>query len=262
MIHSLIALFLVPAALAEAPLPEEVLRSIDFKTSSKNEVCENKLEYQAATRHSGLYTVFIQNGTGNPLGFDIEDRWAVSAAPGRNPVRKWNFWFTAPGSAMMLTVQDKAVIVDKNGIATTKDSTSREKSFILFPRRQFPLIRYSKEKNELEVTLSTGEQVIFDSETKKLKSGVFSEVPNKSITVNDENGMKVYFPNSDVKYNGVGVWAEVESDKVVIHKNTRTCTVSRTDFFDTTSKTCVQFPFKVDAQISAYLKKKCGFALE
>ena len=151
--------------------------------------------------------------------------------------------------------------------------------FMFFPRKQLPVLEQFSDK--LEVTLPTGEKVIFNKETKEIISGVFKEGP---LDMSPDKFKRAY---PDLRYRGRGVvlranargqspqLGQYEKDKIdsefgnrgsvdVLIYNATTgerCRRPKTDFWDNHDVSPIEFKFATDEEFEIYLQNHCGFGL-
>lgn len=77
--------------------------------------------------------------------------------------------------------------------------------YTFFPRNVLP--KYNVVDDEIEVTLPTGEKMVFDKNTGKVKESVFKEVPSSNYLVN-KGSSTLRYPDKDLSYQGEGMWIE------------------------------------------------------
>lgn len=132
--------------------------------------------------------------------------------------------------------------------------------FLLFPRRFLP--RVEQLTGTLDVTLPTGEKMIFQSDSKDIVGGVFAD--GKTLG---------QFP--DLKYHGKGILlransldespeiAQEDSSQVIILNGStgQKCARPKTDFWEQVDVAPIEFKFSTDSEFEAYLRTNCGFGL-
>jgi hypothetical protein len=147
--------------------------------------------------------------------------------------------------------------------STGDDTESMRSLFMFFPRKQLPIVEQLT--GTLNVTLSNGEKVIFQKNSKEILEGVWSEgklVPHQ-------------FP--DIKYKGTGILLRANSvgiapqltdeennlDEVIITNGQtgQKCKRPKSDFWEPLNVTPIEFRFPKDEDFDQYLKSKCGFGL-
>jgi hypothetical protein len=142
----------------------------------------------------------------------------------------------------------------------SEDGSNYNSLFMLFPRRFLP--RVEQLTGTLDVTLATGEKMIFQSDSKEIVGGVFTD--GKTLG---------QFP--DLKYVGKGILLRAnsldESPEIaqedipqVLITNGMTgqkCTRPKTDFWEQVDVTPNEFKFSTDSEFETYLKMNCGFGL-
>jgi hypothetical protein len=160
------------------------------------------------------------------------------------------------------------------------DSHSLHSIFMVFPRKQLFLIE--ELTGTLDVTLPTGEKMIFRKDTKEVVGGVFLEGPMDKFE--KERNKRTY---ADLKYQGKGVilranargqmpqQGQYETNKIdleygntgsvdalIINGTTgQRCRRPKIDFWEPIDVSPIEFKFPTDEEFDAYLKKHCGFGL-
>jgi hypothetical protein len=151
--------------------------------------------------------------------------------------------------------------------------------FMVFPRNQLPVLEQLKKT--MEVTLSNGEKMIFDKDSKEIIGGVFQEGPL------DEMAERTKRSYPDLKYVGRGVilrvnargqspqLSEYEKEKIdlefgnkgsaevlIINGTTgQKCRRPKIDFWETLDVAPIEFKFATDEAFEIYLQNNCGFGL-
>lgn len=174
----------------------------------------------------------------------------------------------------------------RQNIAMQIDDTPNEISsqdmhsvFMFFPRKQLPVLEQLD--NTLEVTISTGEKMIFNKDSKEIIGGVFEE---GAVDISSDRTKRQY---PDLKYTGRGVVLRVnargqspqlgEFEKVkidmefgntgsaevlIINGTTgQKCRRPKIDFWDALDVAPIEFKFATDEEFEIYLQNKCGFGL-
>ncbi len=171
---------------------------------------------------------------------------------------------------MMLQIDDSP-----NGTV----SHSMHSIFIFFPRKNmFVVEEFSA---TIEVTLTNGEKMIFQKNSKEIVDGVFTEGP---IDITADRHKRKY---ADLKYQGRGVVLRVnargqspqlgqfENVKIdlehgqkgsaeVLIMNGATgqrCRRPKADFWKPLDVSPIEFKFPTDEEFNLYLEKNCGFGL-
>ncbi len=152
--------------------------------------------------------------------------------------------------------------------------------FMFFPRKVLPLAEFSG--NELVVTLPNEEQMIFNSESKEIIGGVFTEGP---IDYKAKDRFTRHY--ADLSYQGKGIVLRVnargQSPELGQFENTKIdmnygikgsaevlimngatgqrCRRPKSDFWEPIDVSPIQFKFPTDEEFDQYLKAKCGFGL-
>jgi hypothetical protein len=151
--------------------------------------------------------------------------------------------------------------------------------FRLFPRKQFPIVEQLS--GTIDVTLPTGEKMIFRKDSKEIVDGVFQEGP---LDLSSDRFKRQY---ADLRYTGRGVVlranargqspqlgqfekAQIDmefglrgsADVLIINGSTgQRCRRPKIDFWDTIDVSPIEFKFPTDEGFDLYLKKNCGFGL-
>jgi hypothetical protein len=174
----------------------------------------------------------------------------------------------------------------RQNIAMQIDDTPNEKNsqdlhsfFMLFPRKQLPILEQLA--TTMEVTLATGEKIIFNKDSKEIIGGVFQEGP---VDVGTDR-TKRHYP--DLKYSGRGVilranargqspqLGQFEKEKIdmefgnsgstevlIINGTTgERCRRPKIDFWETLDVAPIEFKFATDDEFEIYLQNNCGFGL-
>lgn len=117
------------------------------------------------------------------------------------------------------------------------DSHDMKSAMFVLPRKVIPSAKVVG--NTIEMTMTTGEKVIFDKRTKAIKSGALREGPADITT----DRFKRQPPN--VHYSGTGISVRLNhrfedplqsSETAEIKQGNRTCKISRATLFDTKGK--------------------------
>lgn len=151
--------------------------------------------------------------------------------------------------------------------------------FFFFPRKQ--MFVAEEKEGIIKVTIPTGEEVLFSSDSKEIVGGVFSEGP---IDYNKDKTKRFY---PDINYTGRGVYiranargqspqlGEFEKSKIdmeyghfgsseVLISNGTTgqkCRRPKADFWEPIDVTPIEFKFPDDESLDIYLRNFCGFGL-
>lgn len=151
--------------------------------------------------------------------------------------------------------------------------------FWFFPRKNMFLAE--EVGATTEITIPTGEKIIFQTESKEIIGGVFEEGPLD----NSKERTKRLYP--DLKYNGRGVilrvnargqspqLGEFEKSKIdmefgvkgsaevlIINGTTgQRCRRPKSDFWEPIDVSPIEFKFPTDDEFDIYLRNNCGFGL-
>lgn len=165
--------------------------------------------------------------------------------------------------------QNLSLMVDD--ISSTRVSQSMHSIFMFFPRKNLFLVEQLS--GTVNVTIPTGEKVIFQRDSKEIVDGVLQEGP-----------LGAHFP--DLKYTGKGTILRANArgespelgegegkidleygvkgseDALIINGLTgQKCRRPKTDFWDAIDVTPIEFKFVTDEEFDKYLKENCGFGL-
>ncbi len=189
------------------------------------------------------------------------------------PESSRNFSFEYPEQAR----QNLALQVDDSPNDTV--SHTMHSVFMFFPRNQLPVVEQLEAT--IDVTLPTGEKIIFQKESKEIVTGVFEEGP---VDIGPDRFKRHY---ADLKYKGYGVVLRVNargqspqlgqfenlkidmdyglkgSAEVLILNGTtgQRCRRPKTDFWENIDVSPIEFKFPTDKAFDDYLKSKCGFSI-
>lgn len=151
--------------------------------------------------------------------------------------------------------------------------------FMFFPRKQLPVVEQLS--GTLDVTLPTGEKMIFAKESKEIVGGVMKEGPLD----HSSDRFKRSFAN--LKYEGKGLMIRAnargqspqitETDKtkididrgiagsqevLIVNGSTgQKCRRPKVEFWDPMDVRPIEFKYPTDEALDAHLKSVCGFGL-
>lgn len=134
-------------------------------------------------------------------------------------------------------------------------SQQMETVIVLLPRKNRPHLTETNE--ELHVTLTTGERVIFDKKTNLVRSGVFEEGP---IDLNPNRHQRKFVP---LKYTGKGISIRQDkrgedprttSPRAIITQGNKTCEIPGSELWTTTA----EFKFSDDSKLLQHINSKCA----
>lgn len=215
-----------------------------------------RLEFpQCSSRPQGyLYCKSME--TQQPLSFSFSNEKSSKLVPESNSSRsrKWEFQF--PNRAR----QDIHIRV--TDAPNSQNSQLRESYLYLFPRKNTPAIRV--EGSRMIVTLTTGEEVIYNAKTKDVIGGVFAETGPLTSVSRELNPAKIEYTGSGVmvRVNARGSDPRLGGGNATISKKGKTCNVPKADLWpDRNSSSALHFRFSRDADFDSYLKSKCGFGI-
>lgn len=207
-------------------------------------------------------------------GFSIEnmgDNPIVNATSFPNSQRSYNFEYIEHARQNIQMQVDDA----PNGTI----SHGMHSIFMFFPRKNLPYV--TSLGKELEVTLPNGEKMLFNTDSKEIIGGVFSEGP---VDISGDRFKRQY---ADVRYQGAGVVLRVnargQSPQLGQFENTKIdtefgikgsadvlimngatgqrCRRPKADFWEPIDVNPIQFKFPTDEAFDKYLQSKCGFGL-
>lgn len=207
-------------------------------------------------------------------GFTIEN-WGTNSMvnPKANPDsrRTYNFEFEEQARQNI-----NFMVVDAPNGTTSHGMYSH---FMLFPRKILPYAEVNN-KEEVTVTLTTGEKIEFDKEG-VMKNDLFLEGP---VDTSGDRFKRTY-PN--IKYQGKGILlranargqmpqqGQFESTKIdmeygikfsadvlILNGSTgQRCRRPKSDFWPSGDISPIPFKFPTDQEFDSYLKAKCGFGI-
>ena len=151
--------------------------------------------------------------------------------------------------------------------------------FMFFPRNQLPVLEQLDKT--MQVTLSNGEKMVFDKDSKEIIGGVFEEGP---VDISADRARRQY---PELKYSGRGVvlrvnargqspqLSEYEKEKIDMDFGTKgsaevlilngmtgqKCRRPKIDFWDSLDVAPIEFKFATDEEFEIYLQNHCGFGL-
>jgi hypothetical protein len=242
----------VQSVAAEDCPPEESGEAFD-----RDEPRPLNVEYVTSkTAPAGTYdNTFVKDKSGElrPTGFELMNIGPNSIAPeGIDPREKaertWTF--TSKDNSRRETY---LWITDDPGSGYLSDLM--ESIILLVPRKVKPKVEPIGD--DLHVTLTTGEKVIFDAKTKSIKSGSMQE--GKIDTNKDKHARKF----ASINYSGTGISIRVNkraedprliSGNAVVTQNGKSCQVPAREFWTSDS----DFRYAEDKKLMDFLNKKCG----
>lgn len=127
-----------------------------------------------------------------------------------------------------------------------------ESMIVLVPRKMKPELEVVGD--EIHVTLTTGEKVIYDKETKLIKGGVLSE---GKVDLNPDRFKRKFAP---VSYSGSGISIRINKrgkdpriyGEAVITHGSKTCKMPAQKLWEN-----AEFRFADDAKLIQFLNQKC-----
>lgn len=124
-----------------------------------------------------------------------------------------------------------------NDTAGGPDSHDMKSAMIVLPRKVIPSVKVNG--NDVEVTMATGEKVVFDKRTSAIKSGALREGPSDLTTDRFRR------QPANVQYSGTGISVRLNhryldpflsGETAEIKQGSKTCRVPRNVLFDTAGK--------------------------
>jgi hypothetical protein len=203
-------------------------------------------------------------------GFDIDNSGKNRIVSAEDSQRWFNFEY--PEQAR----QNISFLVNDAPNGTV--SHTMHSHFMLFPRLILPLVEFKKDR--YEVTLTTGEQVIFN-QAGEITDGVFSEGP---VDIGPDRHKRQY---ADLKYQGQGVILRANArgqspqtgqfentsidmdygirfskDVLIINGKTgQRCRRPKSDFWPQGDFNPIEFKFPTDEEFNRYLIENCKFEI-
>ena len=141
-----------------------------------------------------------------------------------------------------------------NDTAGGPDSHDMKSAMFILPRKVIPSVRVNG--NDVEMTMTTGEKVVFDKRTSAIKSGALREGPSDLTT----DRFRRQSPN--VHYSGSGISVRLNhryldpllsGETAEIKQGNKTCRVQRSILFDNNGKLKSQS----DAQFVRAINQNC-----
>ncbi|MCM2350928.1 MAG: hypothetical protein NDI69_12975 [Bacteriovoracaceae bacterium] len=129
-----------------------------------------------------------------------------------------------------------------------------ETMILIVPRKMKPVIE--DKGNDLHVTLTTGEKVIYDKKTKIIKAGVLKE---GKVDLNPNRFNRKFAP---ISYSGSGISIRLDkrggdprliSGNAVVSQNGKTCQVKASELWQEED-----FRYEDDKKLVDFLNRKCG----
>ena len=249
---------------------DETLIQTPLRESNNESLDQNP--FTCLTRDHLLWSTCYNIGTKDvyvPKSFNIANDGSNKTVPKASGAsRKYSFEFQ--GAAL----SDMSLLIWDSPDSTT--SHGHLKLMTFFPRDVMPAIRQSdSDKDILIVTLPTQEEVLFNSRTKEIISGVLKEGPMKQTS----NGAATA---PDVQYSGSGVVIEASArgdfpvgfdgkssnnrkTVTIKKKGQTTCVVPEKDLWYTDKSKGSNSFFNKDLYTNEafdkYVKEKCGFSI-
>jgi len=231
----------------------------------------------SATDLDGVRYYFYEPGSRrNVVGFAfLNDGSPTVNPPGlkrRGPRREYAFHFADRAREnIYLAVNDDVKLSGR----FSHDNMFRELHF--FPRRQLPSLEVDHSRGVLDVTLPTGEEVLFDQDSMELVGGALKEAPI------DFNRSRHLRRNPEVRYQGeflaitvaqrgeaprrAKVWGQRKLAEVHYPaKYRKTCKLSPAHIWDQKPKPGDNDPkltmlHKTDAELFAMIERRCDWDL-
>lgn len=190
-----------------------------------------------------------------PLGFVLKNVGPNSIAgeaikPGQKTMRDWKF-FSEDNSRQetFLWVTDDP--------ASGRTSDLMDSMIMIVPRKMVPTAEAIGD--ELVVTLTTGEKVVYDKNTKMVKDGVIKE--GRLDTSTNRETRKF----ADLTYSGTGIAIRINhrgedprlfSQSATVTQNGKSCTVPTAQLWNRNEQD-PSFKFADDANLIKFLNQKC-----
>lgn len=254
---------------------QEKVMSPEIVLKMTIEPLKNELELKKDVAYQSINLGYGRNSNTPTDGFEFEnsgDNRIVDSA--KHPERQREFKFSYPEQARQNLEMWFA------DYPSDRDSESLHSIFMVFPRKQLFLVE--ELTGSMDVTLPTGEKMIFRKDTKEIVGGVFTEGPMDKFEI--PRGKRSYM---DLKYQGKGVilrangrgqmpqLGQFEANKIdleygntgsvdvlIINGSTgQRCRRPKVDFWEPIDVSPIEFKYPTDEEFDAYLKKNCGFGL-
>jgi hypothetical protein len=141
-----------------------------------------------------------------------------------------------------------------NDTAGGPDSHDMKSAMFILPRKVVPSVRVNG--NDVEMTMTTGEKVVFDKKTSAIKSGALREGPS------DLSTDRFRRQPANVHYDGSGISVRLNhryldprlsGETAEIKQGTKVCRVPRTVFFDNAG----MLKSQSDAQFIRTINQSC-----
>ena len=262
------------------PAPFDGLAMLAAQTTPERDAIRAPYRYDRsikATEIDGLRYFFYEPGKQRSVvGFAIEN----DGSPKINPVglkqtgprREYAFLFADRAREnIYLAINDDVKVSGR----FSHDNMFRELHF--FPRKQLPALNVDHSKGRLEVTLPTGEPVLFDEDTMELVGGALIEAPI------DFNRSRHQRHNPEVRYQGqylaitiaqrgeaprrASVWGQTKYAEVFYPaKYSKPCRLSPRYIWDQRPKPGDEDPkltmlHQSDDELFAVIERQCGWDL-
>ncbi len=148
-------------------------------------------------------------------------------------------------------------------MANGTTSQFMESYFYFFPRTYLPAIQWpakSAIEKVFKVILPTGEEVLFNTETKVMMGGVLKET--RPLDMNEDRFSRKF---AGIEYTGKGVMIRVDrrgndprlGTVATISQGSHRCKVSSAQLFDQDPSSIVAFLFPTDEAFAVFLKQAC-----
>jgi hypothetical protein len=213
---------------------------------------------------SGNYSLLRHEGSQLLIGFSFENDGPNRIIPtpyqiGEGPQRMFDFTFYGQSR------QDIQMHI--TDVPDEFLSRLMESYIYLFPRKNLPAIiwpaRNAADQSKFTVVLSTGESVIFDTQTKMMAGGVMSET--RQIDLNPDRFSRKF---AGINYTGTGVMVRLDkrgndprlNNTATITFGAKKCVLPASLMFNQDETSTVQFLFPTDEGFNTLLKNKCHFS--
>lgn len=255
---------------------EEVFSpKIQIKTSmapKKNHLTPLNHDYMESRSHG---EITISRGSLSPENiteeFSFDNMGPNKIVSGQDSSRTFRF------SYLEQARQNIAMEIDDSPNDTV--SHTMHSIFMFFPRKIMPVVEQLSQT--LQVTLPTGELLIFNKDSNEIVGGVFEEGP---VDIGPDRFKRHY---ADLKYKGKGILLRVNArgqspqlgqfenlkidtefgikgsaDVLIINGATgQRCRRPKADFWEPIDVSPIEFKFATDESFDSYLKKNCGFGI-
>jgi len=238
----------------EVDICEPEVNGTPFERSTPRDGEVDFVTSRDETYWSNTFKAFKGEKDWRPTGFELSNVGPNEVAdgapiePSQRVERNWRF--VSDDHSQKETY---LWITDDSG--TGKFSHLMDTIIMIVPRKMVPTVEVVGQ--DLHVTLTTGEKIIYDKDTRVIKGGVLSE---GKVDMNPDRFKKKFAP---IKYSGTGISIRVDKrgedprlipGNAVVTQNGKTCQVPAKDLWGPKA----DFKFADDSGLVTFLNSKCG----